>query len=75
MIDSQGERRMNRECEICGIQLNSLECEGVCLACQHGKKYICSRCGAVMQWRDRDHLLCKSCRHSDHGETITDGKY
>jgi hypothetical protein len=66
---------MTRECEMCGVELTPHETEGVCLACQHTAHTECPRCGSIMHWREREHLLCKSCRHDEQGETITDGKY
>ena len=71
----KGEVVMIQECDICGVELNPHETEGVCLLCQKSAHYECPRCGAVMPWRDREHLLCKACRHENNLETVTDGKY
>ncbi len=56
---------MIRECELCGERLADQEREEVCLSCQEDTFFDCSRCGALMEWQDREHTLCQDCRDMD----------
>ena len=65
---------MIRECELCGEELAELELEIVCLSCQEDMFFDCSRCGAAMDWRDKEFTLCQDCREIEPGVTVTTGR-
>ncbi len=65
---------MLRDCEICGEELADQDNEDVCLSCQDDTIFDCSRCGATMDWRDREFTLCQDCRDIEPGVVVTTGK-